>query len=721
MSQASCIDEVIRQVDAATQAERAGHKRIAVDINRRSAVGADWLRSSTSLKYFLVSTTDVAQCQTSVIYVSDSTHGRAVGLKVEFETSCAEGSEERVAEALCDDPNPGAVLVGKIKEWVHAHISRQPTAFLDAFFMAKAELESNLSARALAETGLNLNASIFLCGEENVVRNFQLGPIELMVQVRDYSGPLRLRLSAELVTGQEELLNAIAYRADGVSVEEFVRERALRYFAETVTLNQFYVQRDEVKTGLRSHLEEALHALGRRVQSFDLEFDGKVLNEPYEAQAEVEYRVPSHPEPLIIRDTAMMSIQNYASYLSADSPDLGAWFSENLTQVVQQTLYGKKYEDILLGLEPLTRELSNKMSFKASGIGCGIQQQLTLTSPHVEGWLKGFKLAVEETVETGLEGFYVRVRVNAAVILKQLQGVKHYLAHGLEIPKLMESKVLDEVRQTLLTVHPERLYASPWPTESGDEPVKLLLSRKVRELLTGDCDMEVISLSVEMPDTEFSTRLKNLRRETISFEAEVSSHSPRSTAPLIFYGDCQVEGVSRRGWEKVWTAGFDLDKLKGQLVNALKSGMETRPGVDLAYSNSESAERVKSEITHLVTEYALREFGLCVTVCNVRRKATQIEKSMRDAGLANELLRIEMVCKLEQHLIQLIANGGKEEEIVQVRKRIADLRSYSTVAAAPLVNEDWPPPATLFPEHAIIAEREASTHESRTTVPVSGL
>jgi hypothetical protein len=689
MSQASCLDPVIYRVDAATQAERPGEKRVVVNINNRSAVSAGWFRPASSLKYFLVSTRGGARCQTSVIYVSDSANERAIGLRVQFEVRCAEGREERVAEALCDDPNPGAVLMDKVREWVREYISQQPTAFINRFFEAKVELESHLSARALAETSLDMNAEIFLCGEEEVVRYVQLGPLMFSVKLRDYDEPLNVSLRAELITDQENMINAVAYRADSTRLDELVQEHTRQYFAEKVNLHQFYGEPESVEAGLKEYLDEVLKVLGRRVQTLHIEYDRDVPLEPYEVEEEVEYRAAGHAEPIIIRNAMRMSVRDYAAYLNSNSPEPGAWLKENFKQVVQQTLSDKAYVDILLELDLAARDIRNKVSFRAAGIGCAIEQHLVITNHLVETWLNGFNIRAEEAFETGLEGFCVRLKVEAVAMLTQLQVIKQYVSRGLDISKLMEKRMLDEVRQTTLTIHPERLYGRTVLAEpDGEESWKALLGRRIREVLVRDFDAEVISVSVELIDAEFIKWLRDLRRETISFEAEVSSHSPHNTGPFIFYGDCQVEDIFHEGWEKVWSMGFDINQLKGRLINALKSGMETRADADLAYLNSETAEKIKGEIERFVTNHARHELGLIVKVCNVRRKPTELEKKMREAKLANELLRIEMLHKLEQRMIQLIANGGREEEISQVQKSISTLQAYSPNNVAQMSNLD---------------------------------
>jgi len=561
MSQANCLDPVIRTVDAVTQAERPGEKRVVVNANPRTSVGAGNVRQAVP-KCFLVSTSGSARCQTFVMYFGDTDAGRASGLRIDLNVRCAEGREERVAEALCDDPSPGAVLVAKIKGWVREYIGPQPEVFIGRFFEKRGELEARLATRALAETGLEVTAEVSLSSEE---------------------------------------------------------ER------------------------------------------------------PYEAREDVEYHVAGHAAPFIVSSTMQLNVTDRATYLAGGSPPLGTWLKENFEQVVRQTLR-------LLELEPVTRDIMNRMTVRAASIGCDIQQKPFIANGSIENCCN---LSAAAICETCLAGFRVGLRFEAVVALTQLQGVRQYLERGLDLKNLMEQRALDEMRQTLLTLHPKHLYARNVPT-GGEESWQMLLRRKVREMLVRDFNAEIISAFVELTDTEFDRWLKELRREPISFEAEIASHDPNSAGAFIFHGDCQIEDIAPEGWDKVSRAGWNVDRLKRQLSNALKARMETRADLDLASMNGATAERVRDEIAQLVTDYARDELGLAVKVSNVRRQPTHVEQKVRAAELANELQRLDLLYKLEERLIQLIANGGDHEEIASVQKSLMLLRAHRPHDAAGL-------------------------------------
>jgi hypothetical protein len=674
MSQASCLDPVIRAVDAVTQPERPTEKRIIVNANTRTAISPGRVRQASAPKYFLVSTAGVARCQTSVIYFGD-TGGRASGLRVECEARCADGREQRVAEALCDDPSPGVVFVGKLRGWVHEYVGRQPEALISRFFEAKRELEDRLAARARTETGLDVTVGVFLCSEEEVARYARLGPVRFTVGLRDFA-PLDVTLRAELVAEPGGQNNADAHRADGPRLEELVEQSARQYFQEQVGVHLFYAQPAAVAAELKEHLSVALRHMGRSVQTLDLDYDHDVLGldgrggipaGSYEAQEEVEHHVAGHASPFIVTSAMQLSVNDHAAYLACGAPQLGAWLKENFEQVVRQTLS-------LLELEPIARDISNRMSVRAAGIGCAILQQPLITNGSLESWRDGCNIVAEDTFETGLAGFRVGLRVEVVAVLTRLQAVRQYLARGLDLVRLLEQRVLEEIRQTMQTLHPERLYARGTPAEMrGEESWKTLLGRKVREALAQDFDAEIISTSVELTDTEFDRWLKDLRREPFSFHTEITSPS---AGPFTFNGDCQVEEVAPDGWGKVWPAGLDVERLRRQLSNALKAGMETRADLDLACPNGDAAAQVRGEIARLVTAYAREELGLAVKVSNVRRLPTDVENKMRAAEQANELLRVDLLHKLEERLIQLIANGGGDDEIAQVQKSLTLLRAH---------------------------------------------
>jgi BMFP domain-containing protein YqiC len=265
-------------------------------------------------------------------------------------------------------------------------------------------------------------------------------------------------------------------------------------------------------------------------------------------------------------------------------------------------------------------------------------------------------------------------------VLRRPDEAIAYLARGMDLSELFKRKLNDEARRLLLNVHPmrlcERVTSSAPATE---ELVKVVLDRGIRERLMHDFNAEPISILIETLDSGFTRSFNNFWNETITFDAELFSQSPQQGGPAVYSFDCQIGEMTSPGWEIAAAAGFDFVKFKTQLVNALKGELENHDSADTGdVTNSETAVRIKNELVELVTAYASGEFGVGLRVRSVRRKMTEAEKKLREAAVANELARIELVRKLEHDLLQLIAIGGRAEEIVAGRRRIAELKAYNT-------------------------------------------
>jgi hypothetical protein len=668
---------VIREVNSDMQPTETWHKRVVFDVESKRVASA-WAPLSGAVKYFLVSTNAVANCVVPVIYVVDNgDQGKAIGLKVALTVRCREGNEESVVEALGVDANPTAVFVNKIREWSREYLGWQTTAFFESFSSTKLQLSSHVADRALSEIGLDLVVEVSLYGDESAVGSTSLGPWDLQVEPRDYQGLFNVRMAAQLTP--DNLVDAVAYRGERVSLSDLVRQCTHRYFSESVSVAQLFRELDNVAAGLKLYLNDCLKPVGQRVQTLRLETAETIRPQDSEVQQRVEYKGLGHPEPIFITDVAKLTVQDYGTYAGSNTPDLDQWLAQTLDEVTQETLNEKTYQNILVELSPITRDIRNKISFKAAAIGCGIQQQLTITSPTLEQWSKDFEIVTEETFATRYERFQIGLRITVIAVLRRPDEAIAYLARGLDLSELFKRKISDEARRVLLNVHPirlcERITAS---APSGEDSVRVVLDRGIRERLLHDFNAEPISILIETLDSGFTKSLNNFWNENIIFDAELFSQSPRQSGSTVYSFDCQIEEITNRGWEIAAAAGFDFLKFKTQLVNTLKSELENHDSADAGVANSETAVRIKTEITELVAAYALREFGVGLRVRSVRRKMTEAEKKLREAAVANELARIELVRKLEYDLLQLIAVGGRAEEIVAGRRCIAELKAYNT-------------------------------------------
>ena len=707
MSQTNCLYELIHEVDAATPLTAPGDKRVGFHVGLQRIFTSRLFRPADNMvKYFLVSTTAVANCVVSVIHVVDNgERGRAVGLKVELEVRCPAGNEERVVEAFAGDPNPSAVLAAKIREWSREYLSQQPN-FFASFAVGLLDLETHLTAKARAEIGLDVLVEISLYHDPTETYTTSVGPLDLQVELRDHTGLFRVRLIAELAA--DNLIDAVAHRGERENFSDEVRQGAQRYFAETVSVAQLFRERDHVAAGLKEYLNERLRAVGQRVQTLRLETDETVHQQVIEVSQRVEYKGLAQPEPIIVTDVARISVQDYGIYLGSNTPDLSQWLAHTLNEVTQETLNGKSYPNILVELRAISRDITNQISSRAGAIGCGIQQHVTITSPTLDRWSKEIEIATEEAFATLFERFQVRLKIVVSVALIYPEKAIAYLERGMDLPDLLKRRISDEVRRVLLGVHPirlcERIISSEEPSE---EPVKVVLDRSVRERLVRDFDVEPISVSIEIMDTGFSKSLNNFWNENIVFDAELFSQNTREGSPVVYSFDCQIDEMTSEGWKRTAVAGFDFPRFKTQLINALKGELENYDPAEVGGGvTRESAVRVKEGITALVTHYALAEFGLELRIRSVRRKITEAERKFRESAAANELERIELVRKLESDVLKLIAAGTKAEELARWRARIAELKAYSVFVVPDARERTWPTNDPANGNSAAVALRE---------------
>lgn len=684
MSQTDCLNPVIREVDAATQPTETSQQRVVLDVQRKRVVPA-WSHVPDAVKYFLVSTNLEANCVVPVIYVVDNgDQGKAIGLKVGLTVRCPQGNQEKIVVALAagTDPNvnPTTVFVGKIREWSREYLGRQTAAFFESFAGTKLQLAAYLGDRALNEIGLDLVAEVSLYGDESAVGSTSLGPWDLQVEPRDYQGLFNVRMVAQLAP--DNLVDAVAYRGERVSLSDLVRQCTHRYFSESVSVAQLFRELDTVAVGLKLYLNECLKPMGQRVQTLRLETAETIRPQNSEVHQRVEYKGLGQPEPIFVTDVAKLSVQDYGTYAGSHTPDLDQWLAQTLKEVTEEALNDKTYANILLELSSITRDISNKISFKAAAIGCGIQQQLTISSPTLAQWSKDFEVATEETYATRYERFQIGLKISVRAVLRRPDDAISYLARGMDLSDLLKKKLNDEARRVLLSVHPIRLCERITSnTPSSEEPVKVILDRGIRERLLHDFNAEPISISIETLDSGFTKSLNNFWNENITFDAELFSQNLRHSGSAVYSFDCQIEEITDRGWEIAAAAGFDFLRFKTQLVNALKSELENHDSADAGdVTNSEAAVRIKKKLAELVTAHARDEFGVGLRIRSVRRKTTEAEKRLREAAVANDLARIELVRKLEHDVLQLIANGARAEEIAAWRTRIAELKAYGTTS-----------------------------------------
>jgi hypothetical protein len=690
------LQPLIINVDESAQPVPGLEKKVTIDVNRRQAVLSTWFRAATNFKYFLVAlgtSGRVAHGQTQVIYLSDLENGRALSLKVNYSASCVSNQEDRVAEALFDGPSPSAVFHALIKSWMHDYISQSPAAFINDYFRQRESLVAHIANRALTDVGLTLNAELSLCGGPPQPQ-ISIGPTSFTVAFLDHNGPYTLRLSAELSLDGPNNINAFVYDPSREKQDELMQS-AISHYLASIPAQEFLSQlkTGELETKLRSDLNEKLRPFGRLVEGFSLDPEIGLPEEFSDAVDEIQQQVFDNTQPLLITSIAKMTCQNYARYLDSGSPEIRSWLLQSTKSLVSSMLFSRRYIEILFEFDVISAELIDRLKSMATMIGYELHQSLSLPGSEISQLLERFTIRTETLFESNIEGLHVKLQTVVTVRPKQLDRIREHLKSKDSLQQLIEPRIIAEIAKILRQVHPADFYNRFRFPEGNDPALAAVLTANITTLLDKEFDCEVSTIHFEPIDTEFSSWLTKLRGASLNFEAKINSLTASEPDPISFQGLCKIEALDPTAWKRLHTLKIDLTAVKEQMIENLESNLETRAAVSLTYLDEAEASKVKIEIGQLISDYMLTQFGLLVSVNNLRRKLTLLEeekrrkhadlqRKKRDADMSTQLSRIEEIRKLEQYLIKAIASNGAESEITQLRRSIEVLRSETQEAAA---------------------------------------
>ncbi len=678
MAQTYPLDAVIRIVDQSARATPPAEKIVVIDINKRKVTAASRFKPFRELKYFLVSNNldsrKVAESRASAITVTDFIHNRTISLNVSYLASCEAGNEQRVAEALFEEPHPGAVLNNLITRWVKDFVnSRQAAEFIDNYYNGqKGELEAQLTARAMTEVGLSLQVKLSLMGEP-LRALLNLGPVHFPVRVKDYAREQDLKLTAELQINDSYRINAVLTQSRNIILDALCKEEVCRYFAEHVSLQQFYseLNKDGVTTGLIQHLNGKLKAIGRQVRFISLE--GKLVGLArvfYEAKPDIVYDIQEYPEPVIIKNSIQMQLYDVAKYLKAETPNLDTWVEEKLEQIIHQVLFGKKYIDLLLRFEPIEREIKERISLEADAIGYSIKQLITIPDLPPYIWLNNFLVEAEGAFETKLSKFEVKLNIIVTAKINRLADIEHLLNSRQDVPGLMKAAILSETRQFLHKIEPERFYMRfSFSDKEKEKSIEEVLIGRIKARISGEFHAEVVDVIPKIVDTEITERFYELQKNINDFKIELLSPHPEDIKPIVFTGKFKVEAVHYNGWYKFQSTNTDLAGIRKALEDFLTAEMSTLPHHVLKYKSYSDQKMLEETVARLAARYTVEEFGLVIKLNTVRRQITELEIGSKSViqGVA------EKIIELKQQLTDAIAGGEREDKIQKLKQTIAEL------------------------------------------------
>lgn len=714
MSQIYPLDAVIRKVDKEHRANGIGEKVVVIDPDKRTVVsGGGLMRRWREYSYFLVSNTRsqrAAESATPVITIRDFANNRKVPVFISYVARCEPGREENVALSLFDGPHPAAVLNEAIGRWVNEKVGQKPADFFDHYFSMKTEIEGYVVERALAETGLSLEAILNL---EKIINSIVVGPVNIPVLTKDYGKEQNLKLRVELHVDRQYLLRAVQHQPYLNTLDRLVREQTRKYFAEQVSFHKFATELhgDDIKAGLTAHLEAAVRFAGRKVGALSIEADRLDLPPAfYETQKKINYKPLEYPSEVTIENTLQMTVFDYALYMRSSAKSLDDWIEKELGEAARAALFGKTYTDLLLRFDDIETAVKDTLVAVANQIGYDIKQLIVVAHVKERVLLKKFSIDVVGDFRTKLSNFYVNLGVVVTTRIEKLQDVEKYINSGADVQKEMRLSVIKKTQEIIRSIEPERFYMRFSYTDREDEkPVEQLLIDEIKAELVEEYKAEDLTVSPTMGESEITKVWEQLRKKSSDFRIETVSPNPDDSEPIVINGKFSIESIDHEGWDKFSQRATNVQDIRQYLEESLMAKLSIVPYRLLAYRDRKGQKELEEAVDFLARESALDEFGLLVKVKNVRRQPTRTERGLqqhnqnvtdegfRKAGRAltneaeveiksNEAIG-EKLLEMKKYRLELMLGSAPEDEIVRVQQNIDILTNELQRSQIPTVGQ----------------------------------
>lgn len=703
MPQTHPLDNIVRIVEPNYEITKPEERVVVIDtdsaqateireLHKKTAVGSRrWFGGRSSRKHVLVINNSDSRKQIEgklpTQPLTDFERQWNLPLQIHYQASCSPGNELRVAEALGGEGQPGAILDDLIARWVKDYAGGQPAAVIEHFYDRKDDLAANIATRALTEAGLTLQVRIRIENEKVALAPIRVNDVRFRVKLTDYDVEQDLKLDAEVEVDPAlkiygVLYHSWLYESHGIQLKEPARLEELlktetREFFSEIALHSFHseLRASSLQGKLTERLDAKLRSYGRRLKSLVLDHKNEIegLNEAFfETQEVVNFEeIQEYEGSVPIKNKVQMTLQNYALYKNAGCPVLNDWIKKNLPEVVKHVLFGKRYIDLLIGFEPLARDIKQQLSTRAESIGYGIKQLITLPALPPYDWLDNFTVTVDKQYETNTSKFVVGLAIYVTARIRRLEDIETYLNRRQNIPKLVEDAVFDETRQLLHAVDPERFYMrfSYSEPERNEETIEQLLNNKIRARLEHDFKAEVISLVFKITDTDLTDTWATLEKAEGDLVVKLPSFS--DVEDVTYKGRVRVEAIHANGWHRFRTSSPDINLLCGRLQEHILAKLGTFSNADLVYTHFRGHEQIEQIVEELAKRFAVEEFGLVIRVSSVRREATGIEQRERERvqGLLTALNELE-----KQRMVEM-TQLGSIEKMKKIEERIEKLEA----------------------------------------------
>jgi hypothetical protein len=427
--------------------------------------------------------------------------------------------------------------------------------------------------------------------------------------------------------------------------------------------------------------------------------------EPIERFYEINHEVScqAQEEEVTIKNRVLMTLENDEKYILRGSPDLKRWVEENLNKIIKFVLFNKRYLDVLLDFPPIGEEIQDAIAEQAEAIGYTVKHTAFVPETEPLKLTKDFSLKVEkDNFETKTSQVMVRLEIIVDAKIEDLKKIEGLINSRVDVKYEMQKAVERVARAFLHTIEPERFYMRFEYTDDEHPEEEYSLEEEIENCVKNTLESEpfyanVRSVTPNFLETEITRRYKKLQGENKICPFKFEVVSLKGGEPVTFQGDIQVERVHKDMWLIFQSRKYELEQIKNALENHLKAQLETCSSEVLQYETSEDRERLQSALNTWGNNYTIEQFGLVVSIKNVSRKSTELErikneKYQLDLKLEKERLEEQtrkMFAPLLKQLDAPALGKGNEQEIKRIDDKISEPQSSGDVPLVSAVGVDY--------------------------------
>jgi len=671
------MDPVIRRVASAIKPSSEAERLIIIDKKTRKAIEKKPLFGD--VRYYIVSNNSESwnYADDKISGLKLSNFDNSVEVSIHYRVECEPGDEEKIAEALYDGDHPGARLNNLITNWLTQFSQPDLLQFLKTYFSDAAELPNYLSDRAYKETGLKLKARISL-GAEKFLKPITINPLHIPVLLRDFDKAQDLILSAALEVDDDCKPQAILHTDKNASLQGLLIQETKKYFQRNVTLQGYYfdLSKDSTKGPLATQLNQALLNAGRRASMLALSHQLSDLPEEFfqTTDINVDCKIQGYPQLVTIKNTVQMTLHDAAKYRSAQSPDLKSWLEERLARVISELLFNTTYTELLTDFKPKEKQIREIIGEQTQAIGYEIKHLITIPDLAPITWKESLVIDTGDvTFDTRSRDVKVKLQIIANTRISDLKSIKSYLDRQQDVKELMTKAVINDIRQYLHDIDPQRFYMRFYFTDiEGETTVEEQLKERTESALR-KFNADVISVIPKVLDTELITRLKELMKALSPFNVHVQSlHGGES---YTFKGQFQVDAVHSTGWHQFQLRNSGIEEIRKYLEEYVMAELKTVPKEALAYRSYAQKKELKEIVEKLAQKGVLAAFGLSISLPTLHREHTELEVETNTVLINRDasILTIE-TAKLEDEVrLKTRENQAKSRQAEKILEKITAL------------------------------------------------